>query len=446
MSSVTSPINLNAIPKIDGIPVVEFAKNAIAFSSSNLPQHLLAWWKTYGAVFRIPMPGVQMVVFSEEKLIKEMLLNHKVFAKGPLFKGLRDLLGESVLIEDGDHWLLLRRIINRAFGDLSNDLLNQTFAEQTAQMTQSWTDGSSVNLFEQTNHIALNIMWKLMFLADRDPAYKQAMSEAFVTCVKFLNRGAMIPLPQQFMPGYGDYKAANSLLTQVFDSLLHETVENSSSESETITKILVDAYGSHDVAIAQLKTLVLAGHETTQISLSWILYHIAEDPALQEALKAEIRANYQEGKPLADAQFPLLVATITESLRLWPATFIIPRQTTEPVALGPYQLPAGVMTIGSTMLAHRDPIFHNAQGNSTVEDFDPYRFINNPNLYLHTLSFGHGPRKCLGANFAMEESKQIVAYLLSHFTLKSTGQKPIPFNVGGIIRPNPAPVVTVERA
>jgi cytochrome P450 len=446
MTVVNDLVAFDRIPKVSGFPGVEQVNNALKFVSPQLPIALLGWYKELGPIFRLPFPGVQVVVLGDEALFKEMLLNTQVFVKGPLFGGLRDLLGESVLIEDGDHWMQLRRVINKAFFDFPIERLHQIVAEQTAKTTRNWRGSDPILVADQARSLALDIIWRIMFETERDQAFKEELAEAFVQCVKFLNRASTVRLPHRIVPGYSKFNSSNSFLKQVFDDLVEETVARSDISSQSLAKALVQGYGSKELAISQLKTLVLAGHETTEITLSWILHFISTDQVLQTALKEEVSAKYVEGSALNEIDFPLLTATITEALRLHPTTFIIPRQSTKEAIVGKYIIPADAMLIASTLLVQRSSAFNSAVDVDDADTFNPYRFIQNPALYQQVQSFGYGPRKCLGANFAMEELKQIVAYILKHFSLHAEPQSQAiqPYNVGGISRPSPSPVVKVN--
>jgi cytochrome P450 len=74
----------------------------------------------------------------------------------------------------------------------------------------------------------------------------------------------------------------------------------------------------------QVMTLLLAGHETTAMALSWALAAIDQAPAVREELEAEWDA-WAEGQPtdkppptLPSATLPLTTAVLAETLRLWP--------------------------------------------------------------------------------------------------------------------------------
>src|SRR6267143_995216 len=104
-------------------------------------------------------------------------------------------------------------------------------------------------------------------------------------------------------------------------------------------------------------TLLLAGHETTALNLSWTWYSLAQHPEVEEKLHAELDSVLGGRLPCA-ADLPKLQYTdrvIREALRLYPPAWRIFRRTQEPFAVGDYILPAGSNIVLSQWVTQRDP-------------------------------------------------------------------------------------------
>lgn len=95
--------------------------------------------------------------------------------------------------------------------------------------------------------------------------------------------------------------------------------------------------------------------------------------------------------------------------------FDVGRVLKEPVDLGGYTLPAGVMAIPGMVLVHGDPHIY-----PDADRFDPDRMLGvtpGPSTYL---PFGGGNRRCLGATFAMVEFRVVLREILRRVDLQTT--------------------------
>jgi cytochrome P450 len=156
----------------------------------------------------------------------------------------------------------------------------------------------------------------------------------------------------------------------------------------------------------QIKTLLLAGHETTATSLSWIFEEILRIPGEQDRLIAEAEAVL--GGALVEAEhLPRLTridSVIKETLRLHPVTGAVGRLLKAPATIGGYELPAGIMAAAVMHLTHRRPDLYPDPGRFVAD-----RFIGKK-LDPHAWApFGGGVRRCLGMAFALHEMKVVLA-------------------------------------
>jgi cytochrome P450 len=154
---------------------------------------------------------------------------------------------------------------------------------------------------------------------------------------------------------------------------------------------------SDDEIRDELLTLLVAGHETTATALSWAVERLVRHPEKLARLRTEVAAG-------EDAY---LTATIQETLRLRPVLVGVIRKLTEPVAIGGYELPAGVSVVPSIHLLHRDPRTY-----PEPQRFLPERFLEEgPGTYTW-IPFGGGVRRCLGAAFAQFEMAVVLRELV----------------------------------
>src|SRR5262249_52900919 len=152
--------------------------------------------------------------------------------------------------------------------------------------------------------------------------------------------------------------------------------------------------------------LVLAGHETTAIALSWACFLLSQHPGVEAQLVQELRTILDAKTPTPD-DLPRLRYTemvMKETMRLYPPAWGIGRRSIAPCEIGGYHVPAGTNIFLFQWITQRDPRFF-----ADPESFDPERWRVDP---IRTgkiprfayFPFGGGPRVCIGASFATIEA------------------------------------------
>jgi cytochrome P450 family 110 len=149
--------------------------------------------------------------------------------------------------------------------------------------------------------------------------------------------------------------------------------------------------------VAEMKTLLLAGHETTATSLTWAVSHLIQHPDVFGRLR----------QALSHGDTEYLDAVIKETLRLTPIIPMVGRYLTAPLVAGGHEYPAGVVLVPHIYLTHR-----RADLWPDPERFDPDRFLGRKVSPYEFFPFGGGTRRCIGMAFAQYEMaivlKQIV--------------------------------------
>ena len=166
----------------------------------------------------------------------------------------------------------------------------------------------------------------------------------------------------------------------------------------------------------ELVTMLMAGHETSGTALAWAFERILSSPQVEERLRSELDA-VVGNEPFSAAhlsRLEYLDATIKESLRIRP---IMPagggRVLQQPVEIGGYVIPAGVILINGIYLLHRRADLY-----PDPEAFRPERFLGKRIDPYEWTPFGGGVRRCLGMAFALFEMKVVVATVLRQTRLR----------------------------
>src|SRR5271165_488910 len=164
-------------------------------------------------------------------------------------------------------------------------------------------------------------------------------------------------------------------------------------------------------------TMLLAGHETTALALSWAWFLLASHPDAQAQLQDEVD-RVLTGRPPTAADMGQLAHTndvVKETMRLYPPAWVITRMAAEQVEIGGYVVPAGSNVIVSPWVTHRDARFF-PQPNS----FHPERWCGGREQASPKFAyfpFGGGPRICIGNSFALMEAAILLAAVAQRFQI-----------------------------
>ena len=172
-------------------------------------------------------------------------------------------------------------------------------------------------------------------------------------------------------------------------------------------------------------TLLVAGHETTAIALSWTRYLLAHSPDVDAKLAAELRDVLGGRAPTVSdlAQLTFTQQVVTEALRIYPPAWGFGREALADCEIGGYAIPAGTTIIISPWVLHRDPRYF-----EHPTEFRPERWSGDFARQLPRFAyipFGGGHRICIGNRFAMMEMILILATVAQRYRLQWHGAQPV---------------------
>jgi len=177
-----------------------------------------------------------------------------------------------------------------------------------------------------------------------------------------------------------------------------------------------DTLGAQDLT-DELLTMLLAGHETTAMTLTWAWWLLDRHTTVTDRMRAELRAALGTRPPAYDdlSALPYTTAVVAETLRLRPPAWIIERQVTGDCELAGLRPPRGTILLVSPWLLHRDPKLWREP-----DRFLPERWLGAGGRYDEAapgqprgayLPFGAGSHVCVGASFAWAEAVLVLATL-----------------------------------
>jgi len=158
---------------------------------------------------------------------------------------------------------------------------------------------------------------------------------------------------------------------------------------------------------------------------------LAQHPDVQAKLHAEI-GDDPVLSGLSDLkQYRYAQSIIEETLRLYPAGWLMTRRALGDDQLGPYFVPAGTEIYVPTYIIQRHPLLW-----SNPDRFEPERFdVSAPNRHpLALLPFSAGPRNCIGEHLARAEMQVHLVMIASRLRFVNAAPRPLELDLGVNLR------------
>ena len=414
-------------PGPDGWPAIgsfpAYASDAFSFETRLAREYgPLAFYTSLGREFYQP---------NDPELIEEVLVHsNEQFSKGELFHTILDpVTGDGLLTAEGDQWRRQRHMVNPAFHPERIAEYSEVMVEETEALAADWVDGDTVDVHSEMMSVTLDIVAKTLFgtdIGDRADIVGESMNTVMERVDSPLSSLVPSSIPT---PGNRNFDRAVDAIDAVADDIIQERragpggVETGpdGEESDDVLSALLAARDEEgetmddDLVRDEVRTLLLAGHETTALALTFTLFCLAQNPGTEEILVNELNDVLGGSRPtMADA--PRLEYTeqvVDESMRLYPPVHGILRQAEADVELGGYTVPEGATVSLNQWTVHRDPRFFD-----DPMAFDPGRWTDGMRESLPRFAyfpFGGGPRRCVGDRFAKLEAKLVLATLYQQF-------------------------------
>ncbi|XP_033326503.2 putative cytochrome P450 6a13 [Megalopta genalis] len=198
-----------------------------------------------------------------------------------------------------------------------------------------------------------------------------------------------------------NYRRQNNVYRPDFIHLLMELWDN---PERTDSREMTD-----QLLIAQAYSFFSAGFETSSSAMSWALLELAQNHEIQEKLHQEIKEYMKKYNGEIDyttmKEMEYLDKVFRETLRKYPPAALLLRTATTDYTFETLNLSIPKSTeIWIPMFAiQRDPAIY-----PDPLKFDPERFTKEAIATRHPmyhLSFGDGPRNCIGNRFAIFQTK-----------------------------------------
>ena len=401
--------------------------------------------REYGDIIRMPIAFQDRIFLNHPDYIEQVLVIQQAkFHKSELTKRVTEgLLGQGLLISEGDFWRRQRRLVQPSFHRSRINEYAATMTESAQRHIHDWRDGDQRDLAGEMMALTLGVAVRTLFGTTLPVEARQVgRSMTFLMRYQLGRQRSLIRIPETW-PTPRNKRALRE--RNFLDSLVYQIIEDRRSQQNSnhrndLLSLLMSAMDEDGTQMTpkQLRdetmTLFLAGHETTAQTLAWTWYLLGENPAVETRLHQELRSvlNGRSPEPGDLAKLPYLDAVLREVLRMYPAAYITARTSIEPSQIGGYDFPAGSTMLMSQWVTHRDPRFYDAP-----DTFRPERWLDGLADRLPAgayFPFGDGQRRCVGQVFEMLEAAIVVGTLAQRFRFRVVPGHPV----------DPEPLVTLR--
>jgi cytochrome P450 len=423
---------------------------------------------------RVPLSNVPLGVFGSLKAGREnvLLLIPEVATRAPILSGrtvkrwhmvmdpealrriLRDkvedypksvvtklilepAIGDSLFVAEGQNWLWQRRTAAPVFSHRNVAALApvMTAAAERASARIANATGRAADLYDEMVTATFEVISDVTFSngegfdrASVHKAIEQYIGQAAkVSLLDIIGAPPWVPRPGRMISGN-----AMKDMKRLADASIDARKAEGAKPIPDLLDLMIageDPKSGRKMTTAELRdnllTFIVAGHETTALTLSWALYLCAFDQSVQDAARIEAQAALGDrAATVADiANLPLIRRIVDETLRMYPPAAFLSRTAMAADTLCGREIRPGDTVILPIYALHRH---HDLWPDP--DRFDPARFTDPKAIDRFAyLPFGDGPRICIGANFALQEAVIILATLLARFKFtRIAGREPKP--------------------
>jgi cytochrome P450 len=401
------------------------------------------------------------VLFAPEAIWQVFVTHGRQTRKSLALQLTRPLLGNGLLTAEGAEHLRHRRAIQPLFHGARIAEYVEDMVDAGGVTAAGWADGRRIDIADAMSELTLDVIGRTIFGLDlRDEAPEVA--EALNTVLAGFGRGLgplASPMSRIPTPRRNRELAAIDSLDRVVDEMIarRRALIGSVAEGHDLLTMLmtaVDDDGQPAFTPEEVRdeamTLVLAGHETTALTLTWAWHLLSHNPEQAAWLHEELDTLPDRRLTFDDLpNLPRTYAVIAESMRLHPPAWIVGRWLDADLRVCGWDLPRGSVVLASQYALHRDRRFWPG-----AAQFRPRRWLTAAGRFDERapgvprgvwFPFGFGTRRCIGEHFAWTEAVVLLAMLARQWQVEVDVPATIPMQSAITLRPA-VPMPAVVRA
>ncbi|WP_435193778.1 cytochrome P450 [Natronomonas sp. EA1] len=384
--------------------------------------------QAYGDIVGFELAGRPTYMLTHPREIEQVLVAGEADYGKPVFgdDAVQELLGNGLLLSEGEFWREQRQRAQPAFHpgrivDLADDMV-----AHATEMVDSWADGEVIDIRQEMAEVTVKIIVDAMFGTSIDDETTSEVQAALEPLGARFEPDAVRFLTPQWVPTGENrqFRDAIATLEGVLDDLVAER-RGTEREGEDLLSIMLRAQAAGEIGDEvlrdELMTMLLAGHDTTALTLTYTTYLLDANPEEKTRFQAELDEVLGGEAPTASAvrEFAFTDRVLNEAMRLYPPVYTMFRQPKRDVTLAGYDVAEGSLLMLPQWVVHRSDRWYDSP-----QAFDPDRWLLDRARERPTYSyfpFGGGPRICIGKQFSLLEAKLILGVLGQEYDFERVG-------------------------
>lgn len=408
------------------------------------PLAFLSGLRDHGDVVRLRLGPKTVYAVTAPALTGALALSPDYIIAGPLWESLESLLGkQGVATANGRQHRRQRRTIQPAFRLDVIPEYGPIMAEEAHALVARWRSGEVLDVTAESFRVAVRVAARCLMRGSYMDDRAERICAALATLFSGMYQRMVVPLGPLYkvpVPSNLEFNRALADLHLLVDEIVADRRASGQKPDDLLTALLEakDENGEpigeqeiHDQVIA----ILTPGSETVGSTIMSLLLVLAEHPDLGDKIRDEVKTVVGD-RPVAFEDVRKLRYTtnvVVETMRLYPAVWILTRRAVTDTRLGEYRIPKGADLIYSPYAIQRDPRSYDRH-----QDFDPERWLPErakevPKYAMEPFSVGN--RKCPSDHFSMAELTLITAAIASAYRFEQApGSDPRP-RIGITLRP-----------
>ncbi|MFN0073452.1 MAG: cytochrome P450 [Chloroflexota bacterium] len=339
--------------------------------------------------------------------------DYEAFLKGA-FTGL--VGAGSLWVLDGARHRLERRVLAPGFHAQRVQGYARIIQRLTLAHLDSWAPGQSLRAYDAMMDITRDVILHVVFGLEEGRTFndgRRILTELLHVSNPWVAHFA--GLQRSWFPPWSKVIRSKQELSEFLAGMMLDRRARSDERSDVLALMMAARYDDgqpipDDEISAEILTILVSGHETTAVGLSWAVYELWRHPAELRRLRDELESLGAEPDPSELVRMPFLAAVCNETLRLHTVLTDIARIARKPMEMFGYLLPAGTGVGVGIGAIHQDPVVY-----PEPDQFRPERFLERSYSAYEFLPFGGGHRRCLGAILADYQLRISLATIVAHW-------------------------------
>lgn len=428
------------LPGPKGKPIVG---NLFSLDLPQLHNSLEEWSKEYGDVYRLNLGIFDQLVITRPSLLQKVMKErpHSFTRNKKMNKIINEGGVHGLFNVEGDEWKKHRPIIAKGLDVKHQKDFYPAMEPVLGRLYKKWSEraesGEAFVIQKDLLRFTVDVTSSLAFgysmntIEEQGSAIQDHMEKVFPMIYKRIN----MPIPwykvyrtkedKEFDAAVREMNRLVDEFIQAAKIRLDENPEFREKPPSAIEAILVAAEDDDEFDVENVRgnllTLLMAGEDTTAVTLNWMIYLLSQQEAVTKGIRDEANSVLNDQKWATaysdNAKMKYTEGAAFEAMRFKPVAPVMLFQTLEDIEMEELSVKKGQRILTQ----HRFAAIQDENFSEAIQ-FKPERWLKGSRCPMHNTDafspFGGGARYCPGRNLALLEMKMVMSMLLKNFEVE----------------------------